>query len=114
MTRASPQLRAFLQLWWEEKDAPRPPFTANDKDASIVSQQSGLCAALAFYCDKRNMKFEAYSKLAIEMEELFTSEGLNNVFPFNDGSYDTYYIESGDRIAHLNPLRRAWVEAHKD
>lgn len=89
---------AFLLYWWGRKDNPTEPM-----------RSVGLCHLFEVFIREQNLVVH-YSNEFFAHINAFKAEFLSfpkKAFPF-DADYESYVT---DFQKHLNPHRRAWVEA---
>lgn len=91
-------LLRFLKAW-------RKAAAAADSSVFRGIQQCGLCHNALLY--DRKHKTRAYWQLHQRLRDEFAE---SQACPFHS-DYSAYEREANDEVQHLNPVRRAWVDA---
>lgn len=94
----TPQLKQFLQEWYDWATQPKV------EDTFHFMRNQGLCASLTSWC-------KGDVDLQLELYEILSAEFKGNYqFPFEQ-KLPTYWEAKMRNALHKNPKRLAWVKS---
>lgn len=98
----SDHLKAFLSAYleWVESGAP---------ESDVFERFCGLCSNCKWYMRDIGLSESGAEIEVFNLQDLFTSEGLDEDYPF--GGQALYEYESGNDDSHLNKARIDWVRS---
>lgn len=102
----SDELKAFYIALYQWLTKSSYAKRRNQYDFSVVA---GICGNLNKYCESLGISDHIHKSLIQELQKSFKDAGLDDNYPFNDGSYISYRDEYSK---YDNTDRFNWIKKH--